>query len=196
MTATATATASAATASFAIEPGQLDGGAGEDWWVSPDSNGHDSSEAASTGASQHESGAVQPPDPAATTITTTTTNTTTAAAAQNGKQSSKRRSSAAAGSSKAAVSVACISCRSKHLKCDGGVRCSRCQTYNLTCSYVKSRRGFKGPRRVKAHTAVPAEAAQQSNDAFRLCLRLATDARSRSAAFRDAAVADAVESVA
>ena len=51
---------------------------------------------------------------------------------------------------KSAISVACMWCRSKHLKCDGGVRCSRCQAEGLLCSYPKSRRGFKGPRKAKA----------------------------------------------
>ena len=51
---------------------------------------------------------------------------------------------------KSAISVACMWCRSKHLKCDGGVRCSRCQAEGLICSYPKSRRGFKGPRKAKA----------------------------------------------
>ena len=51
---------------------------------------------------------------------------------------------------KSAISVACMWCRSKHLKCDGGVRCSRCQAEGFVCSYPKSRRGFKGPRKAKA----------------------------------------------
>ena len=38
-------------------------------------------------------------------------------------------------------------CRSKHLKCDGLVPCTRCVSNSLDCVYVRSRRGFKGPRR-------------------------------------------------
>lgn len=49
------------------------------------------------------------------------------------------------------VASACVQCRSKHLKCDGQTPCSRCHTNNLECVYVRSRRGFKGPRRNRAH---------------------------------------------
>jgi hypothetical protein len=48
------------------------------------------------------------------------------------------------------VPAACIACRTKHLKCDGKMPCSRCATNHLSsvsCTYVRSRRGYKGPRR-------------------------------------------------
>jgi hypothetical protein len=48
------------------------------------------------------------------------------------------------------VPAACIACRTKHLKCDGKMPCSRCATSGLSalsCAYVRSRRGYKGPRR-------------------------------------------------
>lgn len=45
------------------------------------------------------------------------------------------------------VASACTQCRSKHLKCDGQSPCSRCSSNTLQCVYVRSRRGFKGPRR-------------------------------------------------
>lgn len=48
---------------------------------------------------------------------------------------------------RAAVAVACVQCRSRHLKCDGAAKCARCVAEGITCSYVKSRRGWKGPRR-------------------------------------------------
>ncbi|KAF2206105.1 hypothetical protein GQ43DRAFT_467638 [Delitschia confertaspora ATCC 74209] len=51
---------------------------------------------------------------------------------------------------RASVAVACVPCRSRHLKCDGGVRCSRCRADGVECSYVKSRRGWKGKRKNKA----------------------------------------------
>ena len=57
---------------------------------------------------------------------------------------------AAAASSTAtrsSIAVACVSCRSRHLKCDGATRCSRCVSENVNCVYLKSRRGWKGPRR-------------------------------------------------
>ncbi|KAF2751545.1 hypothetical protein M011DRAFT_394715 [Sporormia fimetaria CBS 119925] len=59
--------------------------------------------------------------------------------AQNGQQPQARTS----------VAVACVPCRSRHLKCDGGVRCSRCKTENVECTYIKSRRGWKGKRKAK-----------------------------------------------
>lgn len=52
-------------------------------------------------------------------------------------------------SQRASVAVACVPCRSRHLKCDGGVRCSRCRTDNVECTYIKSRRGWKGKRKNK-----------------------------------------------
>lgn len=39
-------------------------------------------------------------------------------------------------------SLACLPCRSRHLKCDGGrPQCSRCSRTTKTCTYTKSRRG-------------------------------------------------------
>ncbi|KAF7557378.1 hypothetical protein G7Z17_g716 [Cylindrodendrum hubeiense] len=46
-----------------------------------------------------------------------------------------------------AVPSACLACRSKHLKCDGWKPCSRCTSANLECTYIASRRGYKGPGR-------------------------------------------------
>jgi hypothetical protein len=60
---------------------------------------------------------------------------------QNGQSAQPARSS---------VAVACVPCRSRHLKCDGGVRCSRCRTDGVECTYIKSRRGWKGKRKNKA----------------------------------------------
>lgn len=48
----------------------------------------------------------------------------------------------------------CQACRSRHLKCDGGTRCSRCLQDGTECLYVKSRRGWKGPRR-QARSTLP-----------------------------------------
>lgn len=45
------------------------------------------------------------------------------------------------------VPSACVPCRSKHLKCDGLNPCTRCSSNGFECLYVKSRRGFKGPRK-------------------------------------------------
>ncbi|OTB04997.1 hypothetical protein M426DRAFT_57731 [Hypoxylon sp. CI-4A] len=45
------------------------------------------------------------------------------------------------------VQAACLACRAKHLKCDGKTPCSRCLSSESICTYVASRRGYKGPRR-------------------------------------------------
>ncbi|KAI9729733.1 MAG: hypothetical protein M1834_006684 [Cirrosporium novae-zelandiae] len=46
------------------------------------------------------------------------------------------------------VSLACIKCRSRHLKCDArGPPCGRCSTDGSQCIYVRSRRGYRGLRK-------------------------------------------------
>jgi hypothetical protein len=47
-------------------------------------------------------------------------------------------------------SFVCARCRSKHLKCDGAMPCSRCREDSGECFYTMSRRGWKGPRKRKA----------------------------------------------
>jgi hypothetical protein len=57
---------------------------------------------------------------------------------------------------KSTVSSACVPCRSRHLKCDGLDPCTRCSSNNFDCGYVRSRRGYTGPRRNGGHsTASP-----------------------------------------
>ncbi|KAH7391007.1 hypothetical protein DE146DRAFT_151575 [Phaeosphaeria sp. MPI-PUGE-AT-0046c] len=56
---------------------------------------------------------------------------------------------------RASVAVACVPCRSRHLKCDGGVRCSRCRNEGVDCTYIKSRRGWKGKRKNKEESGGP-----------------------------------------
>jgi hypothetical protein len=63
-----------------------------------------------------------------------------------GRHHSERQTPDSGPTSRAAVAVACTACRSRHLKCDGQSPCDRCTTELLSCSYVKSRRGWKGPR--------------------------------------------------
>ncbi|KAJ5110080.1 hypothetical protein N7532_002725 [Penicillium argentinense] len=44
-----------------------------------------------------------------------------------------------------AISVACLNCRDKHLKCDGNPEgCGRCRDLALFCHFVPSRRGRRG----------------------------------------------------
>jgi hypothetical protein len=65
-----------------------------------------------------------------------------------GRARADRQTSDSTPTSRAAVAVACTNCRSRHLKCDGQQPCSRCLQEGLTeCSYMKSRRGWKGPRK-------------------------------------------------
>ncbi|KAF2006594.1 hypothetical protein P154DRAFT_220085 [Amniculicola lignicola CBS 123094] len=63
------------------------------------------------------------------------------------------------------VAVACVPCRSRHLKCDGGVRCSRCRVDGVECTYIKSRRGWKGKRKSKPgeSSASPVQVTGQLN---------------------------------
>ncbi|KAK7221372.1 hypothetical protein V2G26_009375 [Clonostachys chloroleuca] len=44
------------------------------------------------------------------------------------------------------ISTACITCRTRHQKCDGKRPCSRCIIQETECTYVASRRGYRGPR--------------------------------------------------
>jgi hypothetical protein len=54
----------------------------------------------------------------------------------------------ARGTGRTSVALACIGCRSRHLKCDAvSPTCSRCYADGRQCFYLKSRRGYKGPKR-------------------------------------------------
>lgn len=76
----------------------------------------------------------------------------------------ERQQSIASSKDRTTVPSACVQCRSKHLKCDGSSPCSRCSVNNFECVYVRSRRGFKGPRRngsgVQSKTSAAAAAVQ------------------------------------
>jgi len=49
--------------------------------------------------------------------------------------------------------LACLQCRSKHLKCNGGQPvCARCATTGSECVYIRSRRGFRGRGRNGSNT--------------------------------------------
>ncbi|KAK8072408.1 hypothetical protein PG996_005756 [Apiospora saccharicola] len=46
------------------------------------------------------------------------------------------------------VSLACVQCRSKHMKCDATLpACKRCTTEGKTCFYAKSRRGIRDQKK-------------------------------------------------
>ncbi|KAF1988670.1 hypothetical protein K402DRAFT_373848 [Aulographum hederae CBS 113979] len=55
---------------------------------------------------------------------------------------------------RSSIPLACLACRSRHLKCDGATPCSRCSADNSECQYVKSRRGWRGPRKNCAKPAL------------------------------------------
>lgn len=66
---------------------------------------------------------------------------------QGERQASLASSRADQSKERITVPSACVQCRSKHLKCDGLNPCTRCSSNSFECVYVRSRRGFKGPRR-------------------------------------------------
>lgn len=50
-------------------------------------------------------------------------------------------------STRSRAPLACVQCRSRHLRCDGSVVCSRCHADRIQCVYTKSRRGGKRRRK-------------------------------------------------
>src|SRR5271156_5091078 len=47
--------------------------------------------------------------------------------------------------------LACGACRKKHLRCDAKMPvCSRCERRSLECTYVESKRGYKGPKKCQS----------------------------------------------
>jgi hypothetical protein len=53
--------------------------------------------------------------------------------------------------SRVRTSIACLACRSRHLKCDArDPICSRCELDGTPCRYTKSKRGGSGPNRTGA----------------------------------------------
>lgn len=60
------------------------------------------------------------------------------------------------GATRITIPLACTTCRGRHLKCDGQKPCSRCAADGVDCTYVKSRRGYKGPRKMKPVDTVDA----------------------------------------
>jgi hypothetical protein len=59
-----------------------------------------------------------------------------------------KRAGAERSNAKQRASLACIPCRSKHVKCDGLLpQCTRCKEEGKTCRYVNSRRGNRDPKK-------------------------------------------------
>ncbi|ERT01997.1 hypothetical protein HMPREF1624_00292 [Sporothrix schenckii ATCC 58251] len=100
-----------------------------------------------------------PPTSLASSGTTTNTTTLTLSAYDDGNanasntspsdtsQNTSQENRSPIGQPFTAVPTACLGCRSKHLKCDGQVPCSRCKMAEMECVYIASRRGYKGPRK-------------------------------------------------
>lgn len=63
-------------------------------------------------------------------------------------------------------SVACLSCREKHLKCDGQMpTCGRCTESGASCTFVRSRRGYQGRKRKGVFTGLSNEPTPTSSEA-------------------------------
>ncbi|CRG86591.1 hypothetical protein PISL3812_03601 [Talaromyces islandicus] len=62
--------------------------------------------------------------------------------------------------------LACLTCRQKHLKCDGQQPvCGRCMSNQLICEYTPSRRGYKGPsKKRRADPPPPTDPMQMMAD--------------------------------
>merc|ERR1712093_797600 len=73
--------------------------------------------------------------------------TSTSSGSRPDQTQSQSQAQQAKDKDRATVPSACVQCRSKHLKCDGLQPCSRCSSNSFECEYVRSHRGFKGPRR-------------------------------------------------
>ncbi|WZH40452.1 C6 transcription factor [Fusarium acuminatum] len=60
----------------------------------------------------------------------------------------QKRAGAERSNAKQRASLACVPCRSKHVKCDGLLpQCTRCKEEGKTCRYVNSRRGFRDTKK-------------------------------------------------
>lgn len=65
---------------------------------------------------------------------------------RSGPKASQPRAGAARSRATKRASLACVQCRSKHVKCDGGLPgCLRCQLEEKCCYYAPSRRGIRDP---------------------------------------------------
>ncbi|KAI5864740.1 hypothetical protein GGS23DRAFT_561600 [Durotheca rogersii] len=65
------------------------------------------------------------------------------------------------------VSLACVQCRSKHVKCDATLpACNRCQQEDKPCFYAKSRRGIRDPKKRSLISDKPPSAAASPGSLF------------------------------
>lgn len=60
--------------------------------------------------------------------------------------------------------LACLSCRKKHLKCDGATTCKHCSAKGIECIYSASRRGGSRPKKLKTEYGFKVDRACQSTE--------------------------------
>ncbi|GAP84376.1 putative C6 transcription factor [Rosellinia necatrix] len=67
---------------------------------------------------------------------------------ESSPEASDPRSASSRSKASIRVSLACVQCRSKHVKCDATQpACGRCQAEGKPCYYTKSRRGIRDPKK-------------------------------------------------
>ncbi|KAL0935273.1 C6 transcription factor [Colletotrichum truncatum] len=74
--------------------------------------------------------------------------TTSSPGSANGSTDTQQRAGATKSKATIRASLACVPCRSKHVKCDSALpSCLRCRLEEKTCYYAKSRRGIRDPKK-------------------------------------------------
>jgi len=68
-----------------------------------------------------------------------------------------------------AHAVACVQCRTKHVRCDSKLpQCGRCARGGIACQYIQSRRGVRGPKAVARTSLAQAAPFPARTDAITL----------------------------
>ncbi|KAF6841882.1 C6 transcription factor [Colletotrichum musicola] len=74
--------------------------------------------------------------------------TTSSPGSASGQGDTQARAGATRSKATVRASLACVPCRSKHVKCDSALpACLRCRLEEKTCYYAKSRRGIRDPKK-------------------------------------------------
>lgn len=74
--------------------------------------------------------------------------TTSSPGSTSGLTDTQPRAGATRSKATVRASLACVPCRSKHVKCDSALpACLRCRLEEKTCYYAKSRRGIRDPKK-------------------------------------------------
>ncbi|TDZ66089.1 hypothetical protein CTRI78_v003253 [Colletotrichum trifolii] len=73
---------------------------------------------------------------------------TSSPSSASGLTDAQQRAGATRSKATVRASLACVPCRSKHVKCDSALpACLRCRLEEKTCYYAKSRRGIRDPKK-------------------------------------------------